>query len=317
MKTTTQTLKTVKVFAPASISNMGSGFDIIGFPLERVGDTLTLTPDDSGRITIGKMTGYADIPGDPEKNIASYTAGKMLKKLGKTLGLTIDIHKAVKAGSGIGSSASSAAAAVVGVNRLLNAGLSDAMLIEHAMEGEAMVSGGKHADNVAPAILGEIVLIRSYNPLDLVTIPSPEQLWAVLLHPHIEIKTEMSRSLLSERIKLKEAVSQMGNVGGLVAGLYTADYDLIGRSMDDVIAEPMRGDLIPGYREVKKTALKNGARGVSISGSGPSVFAVCKGEADAQRTGSAIKAMYPKYQIPFDIYISKVNKEGTQVIDSY
>lgn len=309
--------KGVKAFAPASVSNMGSGFDIIGFPLEDVGDTVTLNRNNSSEIHITEITGYDGIPKDPEKNVASHAVRKLLDHMGSTEGFDMKIDKTVIPGSGLGSSASSSAAAVVGVNELLGNPFSKRELIDFAMEGEALVSGGKHADNVAPAILGGIILVRSYHPLDIIRIPPPEDLWTVVFHPQIEIKTELSRSLLMDRIDLKDAIRQWGNVGGLVAGFYTSDYDLIGSSMEDLVAEPYRSELIPGYRDMKNIALSSGAKGYTISGSGPSFFAVCDSRECALEVEHAMREAYQKYDISFLTYISRVNREGTMILDKW
>ena len=309
--------KGVKVFAPASVSNMGSGFDIIGFPLEKIGDSVTVYRNGSSDIRIAEITGYEGIPKDPDKNVATYAVRKLLEDFGSTEGFDVKIEKTVIPGSGLGSSASSSAAAVVAVNELLENPYTRRELIDFAMEGEALVSGGKHADNVAPAILGGIILVRSYNPLDIIQIPPPEDLWTVVLHPQIEIKTHLSRSLLMDRIDLKDAVRQWGNVGGLIAGFYTSNYDLIGDSMEDLVAEPYRAELIPGYREMKQIALSNGAKGYTISGSGPSFFAVCDSRNAAVAVEQAMREAYHQYKIEFLTYISRVNKEGAVILDKW
>lgn len=309
--------KGVKVFAPASVSNMGSGFDIIGFPLEKIGDSVTVYRNGSSDIRIAEITGYEGIPKDPDKNVATYAVRKLLEDFGSTEGFDVKIEKTVIPGSGLGSSASSSAAAVVAVNELLENPYTRRELIDFAMEGEALVSGGKHADNVAPAILGGIILVRSYNPLDIIQIPPPEALWTVVLHPQIEIKTHLSRSLLMDRIDLKDAVRQWGNVGGLIAGFYTSNYDLIGDSMEDLVAEPYRAELIPGYREMKQVALSNGAKGYTISGSGPSFFAVCDSRNAAVAVEQAMREAYQQYKIEFLTYISRVNKEGAVILDKW
>ncbi len=307
-------LTSIKVFAPATISNLGSGFDIIGFPLEGVGDTLTVTKNDENEVKIAGITGYTDIPDDPEKNVASFTIKQMLQKLGSDQGFDIELHKEVMPGSGIGSSASSSTAAVVAVNELLGKPFTQNQLIEIAMEGERLASGDAHADNVAPAILGGITVIRSYKPFDVIRIEPPEELWAVLIHPQMEIKTELSRRILPDKIELKDAVKQWGNVAGLVAGFYISDYGLIGRSMDDVIVEPVRSQLIPGYKKIKQAALENGALGCTISGSGPSVFALCKGEEKAERLNDAISKAYRDENVVYNMYYSKINKNGVTII---
>lgn len=310
-----ETLKSIEVFAPGSVSNMGSGFDIIGFPLEAVGDTLRVGLNDSGKVTLGRITGYSQgIPTEPEKNVASYAVMKMLEDFGTAQGVDIAIDKQIMAGSGIGSSAASSAGAVVAVNELLDRPYSVTQLIRFAMQGEALISGGEHADNVAPVIGGGITVIRSYNPLDIITIPPPEDMWVVILHPQIEVRTSVGRGVLPKSLPLQTAVKQWGNVAGLIAGLYTHDFGLMGRAMEDVVAEPKRAGLIPGYYDAKAVALAHGASGVSISGSGPSVFALCKGREAAENVRLALSAKYPEAGIPFKIYKSRVNATGVKVI---
>lgn len=312
-----QTYQGVQVFAPATVSNMGSGFDIIGFPIEGAGDTITAYRNTTLDVRIVQVTGYSDIPTDPDKNVASHAVGKMLESLGIPQGFDLEIHKSVMPGSGLGSSASSSAAAVVAVNELLDRPFTKRELVHFAMEGEALVSGGRHADNVAPAILGGIVLVRSYNPLDIVNIPPPESMWTMVFHPQIEIRTDLGRSVIMDRIALKDAVKQWGNVGGLIAGLYTSDYDLIGDSMEDLIAEPYRAELIPGYQEMKKVALSHGAKGFTISGSGPAFFAICDSRKSAEQVKEAVSREYEKYQIDFLTYISRVDRSGTVVLERF
>jgi homoserine kinase len=307
----------VKVFAPASVSNMGSGFDIIGFPIEEVGDTLKVTKNDASEIRITRITGYDDIPKESDRNVASYAASSLLQSLHSQQGFDMEIHKAVRPGSGLGSSASSSAAAVVAVNELMGNPYAGRELIDFAMEGESLVSGGRHADNVAPAIIGGIILVRSYGPLDIVRIPPPGNLWTVVLHPQIEIKTDMSRSLLMDRIDLKDAIRQWGNVGGLIAGFYTSNYDLIGDSMEDLVAEPYRSQLIPGYQALKNLAMANGAKGFTISGSGPSFFAICDSKSCAQNVEKMMQDAYKQYKVDFITYLSKVDKKGTVVLDKW
>jgi len=303
-------LKSIQVFAPATVSNMGSGFDIIGFPLDAIGDTVRVTENNKGKVIISEITGYADIPSEPLQNVASYAVVKMLESLHIQQGFDIAIHKAIKPGSGIGSSGSSSAAAVYAVNQILGSPCTEQQLIEFAMEGEALASGGKHADNVAPALMGGIVVIRSYQPLDVIRIPPPEELQVVLMHPQIEIKTKDAREILPRQIALKDAVHQWGNVAGLIAGLYSSDYNLIGRSMEDIIVEPRRSSLIPGYNQLKQAALKNGALGCTISGSGPSVFALASGKETAQNIEYAMRQTYEKQNLSFQIYVSLINSKG-------
>jgi homoserine kinase len=234
----------------------------------------------------------------------------LLEALGSDAGFDIKINKRIKAGSGIGSSAASSAGAVWAINHLLGNPFTTKELIPFAMEGERLASGVAHADNVAPALLGGFSLVRSTDPLDVISLPSPSELYATVIHPQIEIKTADSRRILKSNLSLKDAITQWGNVGGLVAGLYREDYELIGRSLQDVVIEPVRSILIPGFNEIKVAALNAGALGGGISGSGPSVFALSKGKDKALKVADAIRLAYEPFGISFDIHISNINEKG-------
>ena len=238
----------------------------------------------------------------------------IIKNLEIDFGFEIEIHKKIKAGSGIGSSSASAAGAVFGINELLGRPFSKHELVDFAMKGEAIASGCEHADNVAPCLLGGFTLVRGYNPLDVIRIESPSELYAVVLHPHIEVKTADARAVLQPMIPLKDAITQTGNLGGLIAGLYTSDYNLIGRSLKDVIIEPLRIHLIPNFDEVKNAAMLNGALGSGISGAGPSIFALCKGQDKAEKVAFAMSESYQKTGIEFDMHISRINPNGVDII---
>jgi homoserine kinase len=307
----------IKVFAPATVSNLGSGFDIIGFPIEEAGDTVTIRKSETPGLRIANITGYTGVPWLPEKNTASFAVMKMMEGRDLAHGFEMEIHKGVKPGSGVGSSASSSAAAVVAANEWFGRPLNTLQLIELAMESEALASGSRHADNVAPAIMGGIAVVRSYNPLDVIRIEPPQELWVALLHPQIEIRTETSRKILPHSVPLKDAICQWGNVAGLIAGFYSSDYDLIGRSMQDVIVEPVRAELIPGYQQLKAAALQAGALNCSISGSGPSVSAICKGAGQAKRVSQAMEAAYQPMEISYETYVSRVNNQGAAVVETW
>ncbi|NBU80860.1 MAG: homoserine kinase [Flavobacteriaceae bacterium] len=308
----------IKIYCPATIANLNCGFDVMGLCLEGIGDEMIIRKVAKKGIRITKITG-AELPLETEKNVAGVAAlallnSKNLKGVEINFGFEIEIHKKIKAGSGIGSSAASAAGAVFGINELLGKPFTKHELVDFAMKGEVIASGSEHADNVAPCILGGFTLIRGYNPLDVIKIESPSEIYAVVLHPHIEVKTSDSRAVLSPSITLKSAITQWGNLGGLIAGLYTKDYELIRRSLNDVIVEPARKHLIPNFDLVKNTAIENGALGSGISGAGPSIFALCKGQAIAEKVAYAMSNSYLEIGISFDIYISKVNDQGTKII---
>lgn len=303
----------IKIFCPATIANLSCGFDVLGLCLETAGDEMIIRKSDIKGIRITKIVG-ADLPLETEKNVAGVSALAMLETIETEFGFEIEIYKHIKAGSGIGSSAASSAGAVFGINELLGRPFTRKELVQFAMQGEKLASGNAHADNVAPALLGGFTLVRSSNPLDIIKIESPSELYATVVHPQIELKTSDARSVLKQTVSLKSAIMQWGNVGGLIAGLYTKDYDLIGRSLHDEIVEPLRSVLIPGFDLIKKTALENGALGSGISGSGPSIFALSKGKETADKIANAMSAVYDAMNLPYEIHVSKVNDEGMKII---
>lgn len=303
----------IKLFCPATIANLSCGFDVLGLCLDNVGDEMIIRKSAEKGIQITKIIG-ADLPLETEKNVAGVAGLAMICNLDLDFGFEIEIYKNIKAGSGIGSSAASAAGAVFGINELLGKPFEIKDLIPFAMEGEKLASGSAHADNVAPALLGGFVLVRSYNPLDIIKIKSPDELFATVIHPQIELKTSDARSVLKQNVTLKQAVIQCGNLGGLISGLYTNDYNLIGRSLNDEIVEPLRSVLIPGFDLVKSKALENGALGGGISGSGPSIFALSKGKETAEKVAKAMSEVYTEMDLKFEIHVSKVNPDGIKII---
>jgi homoserine kinase len=303
----------IKIFCPATIANLNCGFDVLGLCLEGIGDEMIVRKSTVKGIKITKITG-ADLPLETEKNVAGVAALAIIQDLDLEFGFEIEIYKKIKAGSGIGSSSASAAGAVFGINELLGKPFLKHELVAFAMKGEILASGSEHADNVAPCLLGSFTLVRGYNPLDVIRIESPLNIYAVILHPHIEIKTADARAVLQPMIPLKDAITQTGNLGGLIAGLYTNDYELISRSLNDVIIEPMRKHLIPNFNEVKNAAIQNGALGSGISGAGPSIFALCKGQNSAEKVAFAMSESYQNTGIMFDIHISKINPNGVAII---
>ena len=303
----------IKLFCPATIANLSCGFDVLGLCLENIGDEMVIRKVTKKGIRITKIIG-ADLPLETEKNVAGVAAIALVNELNPDCGFEIEIYKNIKAGSGIGSSAASASGAVFGINELLGKPYSRKELVHFAMKGEALASGSEHADNVAPALLGGFTLVRGYNPLDIIRIESPSELYATVIHPQIELKTSEMRAVLQPLVSLKSAITQWGNVGGLIAGLYTNDYDLISRSLHDDIVEPLRGKFIPKFDLVKKGALENGALGSGISGSGPSIFALSKGIETAQKVANVMRQIYDETGIPYDIHISKINSGGIKEI---
>ncbi|MHA7057267.1 homoserine kinase [Aquimarina sp. M1] len=307
-------MKSIKIFTPATVANLSCGFDVLGCCLDTVGDEMTISLHSEPGVSITKIEG-ADLPLDTKKNVAGVAVEALLKNYKDNIGVHIEIYKKIKAGSGIGSSAASSAGAVWAVNHLLNHPFSLHKLIEFAMEGEKLASGNAHADNVAPALLGGFTLVRSYDPLDIIKLNTPKDLIMTVIHPQIEVKTSDARSVIKQNVTLKQAIRQWGNVGGFVSGLFTEDYELIGRSLEDVIIEPLRSILIPEFKNVKNEAIAQGALGCGISGSGPSIFALSKGMETAKKVAEAIREVYTKTGIDFDIHISKINTEGIKIIN--
>ena len=256
-----------------------------------------------------------DLPLDAEKNVAGVAGLAMLKAHNPQLGFEIRIEKNIKPGSGIGSSAASAAGTVAGINYLLGNPFTKKELIPFAMEGERLACGSAHADNVAPALLGGFTLVRDTDPLDICALPTPLELVATVIHPKIEVKTADARAILKKRVTLDKAISQWGNVGALVSSLYEEDYDLLSRSLIDVIVEPTRAILIPHFSELKAACKEAGALGSGISGSGPSVFALSRGMPAANTVAQAMQSVLEKTNIPFDIHVSPVKKTGVSFIE--
>ncbi len=303
----------IKLFCPATIANLSCGFDVLGLCLDNVGDEMVIRKSAQKGIRITKIIG-ADLPLETENNVSGVAGLALLETVNPNFGFEIEIYKNIKAGSGIGSSAASSAGAVFGINALLGYPYSTKDLVQFAMQGEKLACGNAHADNVAPALLGGFTLVRSYSPLDIIKIESPSKLYATVVHPQIELKTSDARSVLKQTVSLKSAIMQWGNVGGLIAGLYTQDYDLIGRSLHDEIVEPLRSVLIPGFDLIKQAALENGALGSGISGSGPSIFALSKGKETAEKIAKAMSAVYEAINLPYEIHVSKVNSEGVKIL---
>jgi homoserine kinase len=304
----------VRVKAPATVSNLNCGFDVLGLAVNDPFDIVDLEMTTASGIEITEIKGCDSLSRDPEKNVVGAVLKAFLSAADRVTGFRVTIEKGIMPGSGIGSSAASSAAAAFAANVLLDNRFSLTELVRFAMEGERLASGTAHADNVAPALFGGITLIRSYEPLDIIQLNVPRELYCVVIHPEIEIKTSMARGLLDRQLPLETAVRQWGNVGGLVAGLYREDYDLIGRSLVDYVAEPKRSGLIPGFEELKKNALRDGALGAGISGSGPSVFALCRGVTAAEKVLGGMKDVMRASGIDFKTYLSPVSTGGARVL---
>ncbi len=303
----------IKVFGPATVSNVGPGFDLLGFALESPGDEMIIRKNSTGKLTLINET-ECNLPTDPEKNVAAVAASSLLRELGHPEGFDLVFTQKIHPGSGVGSSAASCVAAVVGINELLGSPFETAALIPYAMEGEKVASGSIHADNIAPALLGGVTLIRSYDPLDIKHIPYPDDLLCAVIHPQLEIKTAESRKLIPQTVPLETALKQCGNLAGLVAGLSSGDYPLIGRSVTDLFAEPYRTRQLPDFAALKESALDAGSVGTGLSGSGPSVFSLCRGEEMASGVGKVMKTHFTVRGIESRIYISRISQAGCKII---
>ncbi len=304
-------MKEISVFAPATVSNVVCGFDCLGFALEKPADEMTVRLINEKTVRIINHDDF-NLPADAEKNVAGVALLSMLKKIDKNIGFEVEIRKKIKPGSGIGSSAASACGAVFAANQLLDERFSKLELAEFALDGEFIASGSRHADNVAPGLFGGFTLVRSLNPLDVVALEFPP-LFATVIHPQIEIKTSEARKILPRDVSLKNAIQQWSNLGALVAGLAKGDYQLISRSLEDFIVEPVRKVLIPHFDEIKAESLKAGALGGGISGSGPSILMLSETEETAQNVENAMKRIYNETEIEFNTYVSKINAEGVKL----
>jgi homoserine kinase len=309
-------MKTIRAFAPATVANVSCGFDVFGFAVERPGDEVLLTLSDKPGVRLKKIEGDdGRLPMEAEKNTAGVAVIAFLDAIKSDQGVEIVLKKNLPLGSGMGSSAASSVAALVAINHLMGNRLEKKDLLPFAMEAERIACGSGHADNVAPSLMGGFVLIRGYDPLDVVNIPTPESLYCTLIHPHIELNTHDSRQVLRLNVALKDAIIQWGNIAGLVAGLMKPDFGLISRSLKDVIAEPTRSMLIPGFDKIKQKALENGALGSGISGSGPTIFALSADENTAQRVGQAIQEEFGTFKLNSEVFVSKINPKGATILD--
>lgn len=305
-------MKKVSVLAPATVANLVCGFDILGLCLHDPNDLMEVRLLDEAKVVIQSADGYP-LPLDPAMNTAGAPLVEMLNEIEPNIGFEVIIHKRIKPGSGIGSSAASAAGAVVAANHLLGNRFSNQDLVRFAMFGEKVATGVKHADNIAPCIYGGITLIRSIHPLDIVSIPSPD-LYVTIVHPQIEVRTKDARQILRKEVLLKDAIKQWGNIAGLVAGFIQNDLSLIGRSLEDVIIEPVRSILIPGFDDVKSKCKEAGALGGGISGSGPSIFMLSEDEATAKRVEVVMKDIYDAIGLDYYTYVTTINKTGVKII---
>jgi homoserine kinase len=304
--------KAIKVWAPASVANVAVGFDILGFALEKPGDEVIIREGTSPGLKITTVTGAkGKLPLEVLKNTAGYSAHRLLKDIGGLdIPLEMEIHKKMPFGSGLGSSAASAVGGVFAVSEFLKTGKTKLELLKYAVEGEQIADGAFHADNVGPSLLGGMVLIRDNDTLDVKKIHVPPGIYVVVIYPHIQVLTRESRGILKKEISFADSIKQSGNLGSFIAAMFTSDYDLLGRSLKDIIVEPQRAHLIPSFYDIKEMALETGALGMSISGAGPSVFALCTDSKMAEEIGKKAQIILEKQRIISDVFLSSINLEG-------
>jgi homoserine kinase len=310
-------MTSVTAFAPATVSNVACGFDVLGFALDEPGDEVTAAFAPAG-VSIATIEGDGGrLPREAARNTAGVAALALLTKVGDRRGVALSIRKGLPLSSGLGGSAASAAAAVVAVNTLIGANASQETLVQCALEGERLGAGSAHADNIAPSICGGFVLVRRTSPCDIVMLPIPVGLTAVVVHPDLEIETARARSMLGDTVPLQDAVKQWANLGAFVHALHTGDFDLLSRSLEDAIAEPRRAPLVPGLALIKRAAAEAGALGSSLSGSGPSLFALCRGDKAAARVAEAMTAAV-RTHIGGEpqVYISRISGQGARILST-
>jgi homoserine kinase len=318
-----QCLERVTAFAPATVANVGSAFDVLGFALDAPGDTVTVSRTTTPGVTITAIHGdQGRLSTRTEENTAGVSIVALLNALKQrfpgrfdSIGLSVELTKGLPIGSGLGSSSASTVAAVVAAQELLGVPLPRTELLQYAMEGELTACGSAHADNVGPSLLGGFVLIRSYDPLEVIQLPTPSTGAVAVVHPHVEVRTSDARKILKKSVALHTAISQWGNVAALIAGIYRDDLELMGRSLQDAIIEPERGQLIPGYADAKQAARVTGAFGCAISGSGPSLFSLCRDSRHAEEVATAMAASFAKNGIHSTQHISGFNRTGASIIE--
>lgn len=309
-------MKEIKVFAPATVANVVCGFDVLGFAVNEPGDQVEMRLVSEPGVRLLQITGdNGKLPLNSAKNTVSASVQHYLSHLNRTdIGVEIKLHKKMPIGSGLGSSSASTVAGLFAINQLMGNLLTAKELVPFALKGEELACGYGHADNVAPALMGGFVLVRSYDPLDLIALPTPKNLYAAIVYSEVDVPTKDAREMIRAKVLLKDAVTQLGNVGGVISGLFLNDLDLVGRSMKDVLIEPTRSILIPDFYVLKQIAMNNGALGFGISGSGPSVFALTKDPETAKKITNAQQQHLTKLSIKSKAYVSPVNEEGPRII---
>lgn len=307
--------ESVRIFSPATVANVGCGFDVFAFALNKPGDEIMLSMKSDPGVEIVEITGNKALPLDITKNTATVSITAMLKYLKTDIGIRISLHKKMPIRSGLGSSAASAVGGVYALNQLLKTDLPNDILLKFAIEGEKIASGGNvHLDNSAACLYGGFVLVRSEDPIDIISIPLPVSLHCVVIHPKIEINTSESRKKLPDNVSLPDATRQWGNTAAVIAALYESDYELLKRSIEDSIIEPARAEQIPDFYGLRDTALNSGAVGCGISGSGPSIFALADSEEGAVVIREEMIKYYNSNNVPFETFVSKINNAGPKVL---
>ncbi len=306
-------MKSVEIYAPASIGNMGSGFDVFGMAIEGAGDRLIVERAPAGTLVINRLTGDPDLPLDPHKNIVTRVGAAVLEAADSRIGLRFEVHKETVAGSGLGSSAASACAAAVGVNELLGRPFDNHQLLELAGVGEQMASGSLHYDNLAPALLGGFCIIRSAQPLEVLTLAPPDKLWLVIIRPGVVIKTSAAKKILPDQLALPTAIRQFGNIAGVVVAMQHQDIALLGRAIEDYVAAPARSPLIPHFEKARQAALAAGALGFAIAGSGPAMFAVCDNPVSSRQVLAALQKVYI-HDTRAKAWITRPDHTGTRIL---
>ncbi len=313
--------ESVRVFAPATVANVAVGFDILGFPMDAVGDTVTVeklypAPGQQPFVALAGVEGSkSELPLDPARNTATFPLMRMLEDLKPPFGFRVSVRKGIPLSSGMGGSAASSVGALIAANTLLDEPLPRESLLKYALLGEELASGSPHGDNAAPCLFGGLTLLRSLEPVEALRIPVPAGLRVVLVHPHRELDTRSSRGVLPKEFPLREYVAQSSRLAAFLASCYTDDLDLMGGSLKDMLIEPRRASLIPAFHSVQRAALQSGALGCSISGSGPSIFALCRGDGDAERTRKAMVTAWDSAGVPCDAWVSPVSLSGARILE--
>ena len=309
--------RAVRVFAPASVSNLGCGFDIFGLALESPGDEVIVgAAKGTGIVSVAVSGDGGRVPTDPARNAAALAVDGVLERLRSRAGVAIEVRKGIPLASGLGGSAASAVAGAVAANALLGGNLDRTELLQCAMIGERKGSGADHADNAAPSLAGGFVLVLPGRPPKMVALPTPRDMLVAVAHPDMEVETRRARTILGDTVPLTAGVQQWGNAAGMVAGLFTEDWELIARCMCDAVAEPVRARLVPGFEVVRDSALAAGAVAAGLSGSGPTVFALCRGRPAADETAQAMAAAFRDAAgVASDIVVSRVNREGARILE--